>query len=349
MAADPAGGLAQTVPATSRMPDWGHIYTEMHKKGVTLQLLHEEYLAGHPDGYRYSQFCELYRRYTQKVNLTMRQNHRGGEKVFVDFAGPTIPIRDLGGAETRAQLFVATLGASNYTFAEAVASQSLPDWIAVHNNMAAFFGGLPELVVPDNLKSAVTRSCRYEPTINRTYEEWARHNGCCIMPTRAAKPRDKAKVECAVLVAERWILAALRNQLFFSLGEVNQAIRTLLAVFNHKPFKKMPGCRESMFRELDQPALRPLPSVPCEYAVWQQARPNIDYHVAVHLGDKHYHYYSVPYTLVGQEVALRITVGMVKVYHDARRVACHVRSDAPGWSTTSPEHMPAAHRRRCLA
>ena len=337
------------VPAQSRrkaaLPDCAYLHKELRKKGVTLQLLHDEYLADNPDGYRYSQFCEHYRQFKKTLKPSMRQHHRAGEKLFVDFAGQTIPIVDLAGQETRVQLFVATFGASNYTYAEAVATQGLEDWVAVHNNMAAYFGGLPELVVSDNLKAAVDKPCRYEPQVNRTYEDWARHNGTCILPTRSAKPQDKAKVENAVLVAERWILAALRKRTFFSLGDLNKAIRELLKDLNSRPFKKLEGCRESLFRELDAPALKPLPAKPYEFASWRKAKVNVDYHVALYLGNRRYHYYSVPYALAGQEVDLRIARSCVEVFFDGKRVASHLRSDAPGKSSTCREHMPSAHRR----
>ena len=315
------------------LADLGYIHAELRKKSVTLQLLHEEYLASHPDGYRYSQFCELYRRFRKTVNVSMRQSYRAGEKLFVDYAGQTIPIIDPKNGKTRkAHLFVAVLGASNYTYAEATNSEGLEDWIAVHANAFEYFGGVSELTIPDNLKCAVIKPCRYEPVLNPTYLELAKHYGTCIIPARVARPKDKAKVEAGVLVAERWILAALRKRTFFSLAELNLAISILLKTLNARPFKKLPGNRYSMFTELDRPALLSLPETRFEYAQWRSATVNIDYHVAFHISDRRYHYYSVPYALAGHKVDMRFTRKTVEIYFKNTRVAAHQRSDKPGQS-----------------
>jgi len=328
------------------LPDWSYIHKELHKKGVTLQLLHHEYLDCHPDGYRYSQFCERYRQFRKSVNVCMRQTYRVGEKLFVDYAGPTIAIHDKPkGKISKAHLFVAVLGVSNYTYAEASKSEGLEDWITAHVNAFEYFGGVTELLIPDNLKCAVSKPCRYEPELNPTYLDLANHYGTCIIPTRVARPRDKAKAEAGVLVAERWILAALRKRKFFSLAELNRAIWTLLKTLNHRQFKKLPGNRYSHFVELDKPALRPLPSQRYEYAQWRCATVNIDYHVAFHIRDRHYHYYSVPYGLVRHSVTLRVTRATVEIYFKEKRVAAHRRSDEPGKFTTSPDHMPDSHKR----
>ena len=333
---------ASPPPAPGRpLPDWPLVHRELRRPGVTLGLLFMEYKEGHPDGYQYSWFCHAYRRWQGRLDLVMRQEHRAGEKLFVDFAGQTIPITDPRTGEiTQAQLFVAVLGASSYTYAEALPSQELPHWIAAHVHVFSFLGGCTRLVVPDNLRSAVSRAHRYEPDLNRTYEEMAAHYGCAVIPARSGKPRDKAKVEQGVLVAERWILAALRNRTFFSLAEANRAINERVAWLNKRPFKKLEGSRASLFAELDKPALRPLPARPYEYATWKVARVNIDYHVEV---DRHW--YSVPYQLVGERCDIRVTAGIVEVLHRGRRVSSHRRSAQQGRFTTLSEHMPEAHRR----
>lgn len=326
---------------TRPVPDWAQVHRELRRKGVTLQLLWLEFKAAHPDGHQYTQFVRHYRRFERRLDLVMRQEHRAGEKVFVDFPGDTLQIVDqLTGEIRQAQLFVAVLGASNYTYAEAVASQALPDWIAAHVHMFAFYGAAPRILVPDNLRAAVTQAHRYEPILNRTYEEMAAHYGCVVIPGRPRKPRDKAKAEQGVLVAERWILAALRNRTFFSLAEANAAIRERLVWLNDRPFKKLDGCRRSLFEELDRPALRSLPAQRYEYATWKLATVNIDYHVEVER-----HYYSVPYQLVGEHCDVRLSATTVEVFFRGRRVASHLRSAAHGHHTTDAAHMPAAHRR----
>jgi len=321
------------------MPDWATVHQEMKGKSVTLCLLWQEYKAQHPDGFQYSRFSELYRTWRGKLTVSMRQTHKAGEKMFVDYAGPTIPIVDrTTGAEHPAQVFVAVLGASSYTYAEATWTQGLPDWIGSHVRSFEFFGGVPEIVVPDNLKSGVTKPCRYDPDINPSYADLARHYGVAIIPARVRKPKDKAKAEGGVLLVERWIMAALRNRTFFSLTEANAAIRELLTKLNDRPFKKLPGCRRSQFEELDKPALKPLPDMAYEYAEWKLARVGIDYHV-----DVGGHYYSVPYQLIKQQLDVRITHGAVECFHKGKRVAAHVRSDRRG-HTTIHAHMPKAHQ-----
>jgi len=322
------------------LPDLLVMHQELSRKGVSLSLLWNEYKERYPQGYQYSQFCELYRQYARKLDLSMRQIHRAGEKLFVDYCGKTHPVIDRGTGEVREpQIFVAVLGASNFTYAEATWTQSLPDWIGSHVRAFSFFGGVPEIVVPDNLRSAVSKSCRYEPELNPTYQDMAAHYEVAVVPARVRKPKDKAKVEVAVQIVERWILAALRNRTFFSLAELNAAIRELLDKLNNRPFKKLPGCRASRFLELDKPALRPLPASAYQFAQWKKARVNIDYHVEL-LG----HYYSVPYQLVGRELDLRYTESIVECFHKAKRVASHVRSVVKGRHTTVSDHMPKGHR-----
>ena len=327
--------------AARPLADWAEVHCELKRKGVTLTLLWEEYKATHPEGLQYSQFCERYRRFAKTLNLVMRQHHRAGEKLFVDYAGQTVPIVARATGEVReAEVFVATLGASNFSYAEATWTQTLPDWCASHIRTFEYMGSVAALLVPDNLKSAVVRPCRYEPGLNATYQALAEHYGTAILPARVRKPRDKAKVENGVLLVERWILARLRNQTFFSLSELNQAIAALLEELNDKPFKKLPGSRRSLFETLDRPAMKPLPAERYVYAEWSKARVSIDYHVAVDG-----HYYSVPYQLVSQQLDVCLSAHTVELLHRARRVASHRRSSLPkGGHTTVPEHMPKPHR-----
>ena len=331
-------------PSTVRRPepDWSHVHRELRRKGVTLQLLWFEYRELHPDGFAYSQFANLYRAWRGRVDLVMRQHHRAAEKLFVDFAGQTLPIYDrrTGEVATSAQLFVAVSGASSYLYAEALASQQLIDWVAAHVRAFAFMGGCHEIVVCDNLRSGVTKPHRYEPDVNATYQEMAAHYGTVIIPTRSYRPRDKAKVEAGVLLAERWILARLRHQRFFSLAEANAAIATCVELINDRPFKKMDTSRRQLFEELERPVLRALPPTPYEFATWRQAKVSIDYHVEV---DRHY--YSVPYQLVGNVVDVRCTASTVEVFLRSKRVASHLRSYVKYRHTTDPAHMPESHRR----
>jgi transposase len=309
-------------------------------KHVTLQLLWEEYREGQPDGYSYSRFCELYQRWSRQQDVVLRQEHKAGEKMFVDWAGPGIPIYDRGTGETRpASLFVAVLGASSYTFARAALGQHLANWIECHVEAFEYIQGVPKLVVPDNPRTGVARACRYEPDLNRTYHEMSAHYGAAIMPARPYKPRDKAKVENAVLLAERWIIAALRHQKFFSLAELNASIATLLERLNHRPFRKREGTRASLFEAIDRPALQPMPAARYFMADWKTVRASIDYHVEI---DRHY--YSVPYQLAGQQLEARFTSTTVEIFHSGKRVASHLRSASPYRHTTVKEHMPKSHQ-----
>jgi len=323
------------------LPDFGYIHGELRKKGVTLNLLWQEYKEQNPHGYQYSQFCHLYRQWAAKVDPVMRQEHLAGEKMFVDYAGQTVPVYDLHSNQIReAQIFVAVLGASNYTYAEATWSQSLPDWIGSHSRAFAFFGGVPRLVVPDNLKSAVSKSSFYDPDINPTYLDMANHYGTAVIPARVKKPKDKAKVEVAVQVVERWILAKLRNRQFFSLRQLNQAIAQLLEDLNNKPFQKLPGSRKSTFESMDRPALSSLPAQPYQFAEWKKATVNVDYHIEVER-----HYYSVPHTLIKKKIDVRITNNTIECFYKSKRVASHIRSYHKGRHTTLKEHMPKSHQK----
>jgi transposase len=323
------------------VPDWSHVYRELARhKGVTLELLWLEYKREHPEGYQYSQFCELYRRWRGTLDVALRQPYRGGEKVFVDYTGPTQPVVDRHTGEIRdAQVFVGALGASSYTFVDLTWSRSLPDWTASHVRMFEFLGGVPELVVPDNEKAGVTAASHYEPDVNPSYHDLATHYGTTVLPTRPHAPRDKAKAEAAVQAVERWVMAPLRDQSFFSLSEARQAYRPLLEALNRRPFQKMEGSRRSFFEELDQLALGPLPPSRYEFAEWRKVRVNIDYHVQVHL-----HFYSVPHTLRRRELDVRVTATTVEIFQRGRRVAAHARSPRKGGYTTNPDHMPARHR-----
>lgn len=334
---------AQYIPQDRRqMPPMEYIHRELRRKSVTLQLLWYEYKQANSEGYQYSQFCELYRRWAKKLDVCLRQEHRAGEKLFIDYAGQTAPLTDPAtGKLKEAYIFLATLGASNYTFVQASLAQDLPSWIKAHVNAFEFFGGVPEILVPDNLKAGVTNPCRYEPDINPTYQDLAQHYGTTVIPARARKPRDKAKAENAVLVAERWILAALRNHTFFSLAELNKAIGDdKLRDFNNRKFQKLDTTRRRLFETVDKPALKPLPERPFEYAEWKKARVNIDYHIEV---DRHY--YSVPYQLVKEQVDVRLTDSIIEVLFKNRRVASHARSYRKGAFITLPEHMPKAHQK----
>ena len=274
---------AKTPPSRFAEPDYFQVHQELKTKGVTLQLLWAEYVERHGNkARRYSQFCHHYRLWRGLQRRSMRQVHRAGEKIFIDYCGPTVPVVDRSTGEMRkAQVFVAVLGASSYTFAEATWSQSLPDWIASHQRMLAFYGGVPELLVPDNLKAAVTKADRYTPRINETYAELAAHYQTAVLPARPYKPKDKAKAEAAVLLVERWILARWRHRTFFSLAELNAAIAGLLPALNQRPFQGRSESRQSLFEALDRPALKPLPATPYVYAEWRKARPGIDRQTAV--------------------------------------------------------------------
>ncbi len=321
-------------------PDVHYLHTELKKKGVTLGLLWQEYKSAYPDGYQLTQFCEYYRRWKEKLNPSLYQIHKAGEKMFVDYAGHTMPVHDRTTGKIRqAQIFVAVLGSSNYTYAEATWDQSLPNWIGSHTRSFEYFGGVAKATVPDNLKAGVSRASRYEPDINPTYHEMAVYYGTAVIPARAGKPKDKAKVEVGVLVVERWILAALRNRTFFSLGELNQAIRELLVKLNERPFKKLKGCRKEWFERIEKPALIKLPEAPYVLAEWKKARVNIDYHI-----DVNGHYYSVPYPLIHEELDVRYTAKTVEIFSKGKRVASHLRNDTRGRHTTIHEHMPKSHQ-----
>jgi transposase len=323
-------------------PDYALLHQELKRRGMTLQLLWEEYTAAHPgQAYRYSQFCTRYRRFADGLKRSMRQIHRAGDKLFIDYSGDTAEVIDGATGEVRAaELFVAALGASQYTYAEATWTQQLPDWIASHIRCFDYLGSVPALLVPDNLKPAIKHACRYEPEATSTYADLASHYGTAILPARPYRPKDKPVVEGAVLLTQRWILARLRHRQFFSLDELNAAIRPLLVELNSRPFKKLDGCRRSAFEAIDRPAMKPLPPTPYEYAEWKPASVNIDYHVEVAR-----HYYSVPHHLARRRLEVRLTATSVECFLSGKRVAAHPRSFKRGGYTTRPEHLPEAHRK----
>ncbi len=324
-------------------PDWALIHRELKRKHVTLSVLWDEYIAQDPGGYRYSRFCDLYRSWEGKLSVTMRQSHAGGEKLFVDYAGDPVPvIVDRLSGETRpAQIFVAVMGASSFTYAQATWTQGLADWLVAHVGALEAIGGCPKLLVPDNAKVAVIKTCRYDPEINRAYAEMAAHYDMAVLPARPRRPRDKAKVEAAVGILERWLLGRLRNRKFYGLAELNQAIRELLHQLNAvRPIRRLGVTRSQLLEELDRPYLRPLPAEPYVFAEWRVRRVGIDYHV-----DVDGHFYSVPHRFAKKQVEVRLTARTVEIFLKGERIAAHARAGGKGRHTTVPEHMPSSHRR----
>jgi len=329
-----------TVSSRRIVPDWPVVHQELKRKGVTKQLLWEEYTQQHPNRcYSYSQFCDRYRHWCSQQKRSMRQHHKAGEKCFIDYCGSSLAIVCAHTGEIKpAQVFVGVLGASNYTYAEATWSQSLPDWLESHVRMFEYFGGTSELLVPDNLKSGVNKACRYDPDLNPSYQQLAAHYEVAVMPARPYKPKDKAKAEVGVKIVERWIMARLRHHTFFSLAEANHCIRSLLEELNNKPFKQLPGNRHEAFERLDKPALRPLPKQPYRYVDIKTVKVNIDYHVCYQQ-----HHYSVPHHYVGETLELHANERLISLYFHRRPVASHPRKQTPGM-TTQPDHMPVRHR-----
>lgn len=324
-------------------PDWSAVHRELKRKHVTLQVLWEEYAAEHPDGYKYSRFCDLYRGWEGRLPVTMRQTHLGGDKLFIDYAGDKIPVLvDRRTGKTRdAHIFVAVMGASSLSFACATWTEKLPDWIAAHSAAFTFFGGAPRLLVPDNAKVAVIRACRFDPQVNRAYSDMARYYGAAVLPTRPRRPRDKAKVEACVGIVERWLFGRLRHQTFRSLADLNRAIADLLRRLNEERVLRQYGrTRRQLFEELDAPLLTPVPAEPYVYAEWRTRRVGIDYHVEI---DKHH--YSVPHRYARRQVEARITARTIELFLDGQRIAAHMRGSGNGRHTTIDEHMPSSHRR----
>ncbi len=334
----PEGGQ----PGTLVPPDCAWIHGELKRhRHVTLQLLWEEYAEQHgATAYRRSAFCQIYRRWEKRLKRSMRQRHFAGEKLFVDYAGRTVPIYGSRGEESfRAHVFVSAMGASGCAYAEATRSESLPDWLASHVRALEYYGAAPTILVPDNPRVGVTRADRYEPELQRSYGELAAHYRCVVIPARPYRPKDKSRVELTVLLVCRWVLARLRHQRFFSLEELNAAIRPLIHELNERAFQRLPGSRRSVFESLDRPAMRALPTAPYVYSQWKERTVAFDYHVDV---DRHY--YSVPHALVGHTVWARFTATTVEVFFRSQRVATHMRSYQRGGQTTLTEHMPKSHR-----
>jgi transposase len=324
-------------------PDWPAVHRELKRKHVTLLIVWDEYIAANSGGYSYSRFCELYRGFESKLSPTMRQTHAAGERLFVDYAGDGVPvvIDRLTGEIRNAQIFVAVLGASSFTFAHASWTQTLPDWISAHVHAFEVIGGVPHLLVPDNTKTAVIKACLYDPQINRTYAEMAAHYGTAILPARPRRPRDKAKVEQAVLIVERWLLGRLRHRTFYSLAEVNAAIAELMMHLNEeRPIRRLGVTRRQLLEEIDRPALKSLPTEPYEFSEWRTCRVGIDYHVEVAA-----HYYSVPHRFARTEVGARLTARTVEIFLKGERIAAHMRASGNHRHTTVAEHMPSSHRR----
>jgi len=321
------------------LPDWVKIHAELSRAGVTLQLLWQEYHEQYPDGFKYSRFAELYALWRKKLSVVMRQSHRSGEKAFVDYCDGLWLLDPKTGIKKRTQLFVGALGASSYIYAEASETQALPHWLLSHVRMYEYFQGVPELTVPDNLKAGVKNPCYYDPEINPSYRDLARHYGTVVLPTRVRKPRDKATAEVSVLVAQRWILAVLRDRVFTSIHDMNQAISGLLAHVNSRVMRHLGKSRKELWETLDRPALKELPAVRYEYAAWAKPRLNIDYHV-----EYEHHFYSAPYKLIHQRLDLRATGETIELFLKGVRVASHVRSYIRGRYTTDPAHRPEGHR-----
>jgi transposase len=329
-------------PIQRPAPDYEYIYQQLRtyqKFNLTLTQLWMEYKEDHPDGYQYSQFCEHYRRWRGKLDYVMRQEHRAGEKLFIDYSDGLSLVNHLTGEIIPTQLFVAVWGASNYTYAEATLSQTLPDWIRSHVHAFEYFQRIPRVLVPDNLKSGVSLACKYEPELNPTYTDMVEHYGCAVLPARPYRPRDKAKVEAGVLIAQRWILAVLRHRTFYSLVEINTAIRECLERLNNRLLRQAKKSRRELFESLDYPSALPLPSRPYEYAEWLKTRVNFDYHIEVND-----HYYSVPFQLLREKLDVRQTATTIEAFHKGKRVAAHARSNVKGGYTTLKEHMPSQHR-----
>jgi transposase len=322
-------------------PNPAAIHIELRRTGFTLRLLHEEYLVENPNAYGYTKFVELYNAWADRQKVTMRQVHKAGEKCFVDYSGKKPSIVDAKtGERIEVELFVAVMGASNYTYVEATATQRSADWIASHVRLVEFLGGAPHALVPDQLKSGVVIASRYEPAIQRTYEEWSQHYSTTILPARPMKPRDKAKVEGGVLIAQRWILARLRNVTCYSLDEMNEHIAVLVDDLNRRVMKRYGKSRRDLFDELDRPALIALPSDRFVHGDWSRAHVKLDYHVPVD-----HHDYSVPYQRATDEVEIRLSAATVEVFYKGKRCASHVRSLERGGVTTNLEHLPASHRK----
>src|SRR5512141_818834 len=311
-------------------PEWSVVHQELMRRHVTKSLLWQEHKEATPNGLQYSQFCEKYLRWARPLSATMRQAHHAGEKTFIDFSGSGLDVVDpFTGDPHTAVLFIAVLGASNLTYAEPVLNQDLPTWIGCHVRAFEYFEGTSEIWVPDNPRVGVTKAGKYEPVLNRTYEDLSAHFGAAVIPARPYKPRDKAKVEVAVLIASRWILAVLRNRTFYSLDEMRAAVAELLEKLNHRKMRRLKKSRRELFEEIERAALRPLPVRPYEYAEWSQPRVDLSYHV-----DHEGHFYSVHFSLIGELLDVRATESVVEIFRRGTRIESYSRSYARGKYTT---------------
>lgn len=336
-----ANGGAQAGARRHVEPDWAAAARELKRPAVTLQILWEEYNDTQPDAYSYSRYCQIFREFKRRLTPSMRQNHVAGDKAFVDYSGKKVPIFDPHSGETRhAEIFVAVLGASSLTYAEATWTQALPDWIGAHVRMFKFWGAVPRLLVPDNLKSGVHKASFYDPEINRSYGMMAEHYHVGVLPARPYRPKDKAKVEAGVRIAQYYILGRLRHRTFFSLAECNTAITEVLLQLNGRVMRHIGLSRQQMFDTIERPAMQDLPEQDYEYAEWKIARVNIDYHV-----EANDFLYSVHHSLIRQQVDIRSTERTVEIFRRGERVAAHVRRYHGQRHATLPEHMPSAHRR----
>jgi len=320
-------------------PEWRYIHRELQRRHVTKQLLWQEYKEATPEGLQYSQFCAHYLAWARPLSATMRQAHPVGEKTFIDFSGSGLDVVDPHTGECqKAVLFVAVLGASNLTYAEPILHQDLPTWVGCHVRAFEYFGGTTEIWVPDNVRTGVTKASKYDPILNRTYEDLSAHYGAAVIPARPYKPRDKAKVEGAVLIASRWILAVLRNRTFYSMEEFRAAVAVELERLNHKQMRHLKKSRRELFEEIERAALKPLPVRPFEYAEWARLRVDLSYHVG-----HDDHFYSVHFSLIGEQLDLRATEVTVEIFRRGRRIESYQRSYAKGKYTTLKHHMPRAH------
>ena len=327
--------------SNKKIPDWHEVQKELLKKGLTLKLLWMEYKEENHDGYQYTKYCDMFRKWRKLNRLSMRQHHVAGEKMFIDFSGMRVPYIDrITGECKNAEIFLCVLGGSSYTFAYAVCDQTIQSWIHAHIKSFDFFGGISQILVPDNLLCGVKKPCRYEPEINRIYSEFAKHYGIAVIPARVRRPKDKSKVEVAVQVAERWILARLRKQTFYSVEEINIAIIPFLKTINEKIMRHIGSSRKELYEKYERTSLKKLPEEHFELYFWKKAKVNIDYHVEFEK-----HYYSVPYSLVHKEVEMRVTKNIVEIYHSNKKIAIHKVTSLPGKHTTIAEHMPQQHQK----
>lgn len=336
-------GSKKSIHKSSKpLPDYNYIYNELKnskKSEITVKLLWEEYRETYLEGYEYTQFRVLYNRFKKKLNPSMRQVHMAGDKVFVDYSGLTMPIYNAKTGEVdKAQIFVAVLGASGYTFVHASMSQKQEDFINSHVLAYSFFGGTPRSVVPDNLKSAIISNNKNGIVVNESYKDLARHYSMIVEPARPYKPKDKSKAEQGVKGIQRYILARLRHQKFFCINELNDSIADLLDDYNNKIIKHLEQSRTEMFEKLERQELKQLPVNNYVYKQFKIARVNQDYHVSLLKCN-----YSVPYKYLREEVEVKYSINSVEIFHKNKMIATHPRLHHVGQTSTLTEHMPKEH------